>query len=944
MKIPKQKRLKNPRVVREQAEELSRRRLTAGESSALGLEENPLRRARKALRADYVLPIARPLQIKPGDIADPEPLNKLFGAAEEDLNVLARTGDHLGDLLVKAQNTLATGENDLVGELKTLRERIAALKLYVRDITDDDQYIAYSFTDGRNIDVPDGTPATYEEAEGAILLPIEEAKTVEVKEVTIGELSNGVPGNNFNRQRARNVSLGHITDGSPATWFEYERLADIREGDLRLVLRFAFSGDEIVNRVTIDPANLGTSAWVEVEDIRLEVGDKLVSVKGDIGIPSWDATANPFELSPATAKFAGQGLYTFEPRKARAVQITLVQREPYPVLDGAKLRYAIALRDVTIHSVRFAAEGEFKLKSSAFIRPVRAIAALQNAKPYTPADAELTFSISTDGGETYTDIVPLENKDAAKTEALLLKDAVANIIVKGKIKRLSEGFTSKRRQTEDQLQVVAKMHQVPTGASSPIALEAKPETFLEAIRLGLGARGDSAPPLFLGTGDGQIASSSYIALPYKQDLTGLFYLTVNGEAWLPVNSFADQNTKGFIYDKSADPAQLIFGDGVDPAEGGMGGAVPKSGCEIYLFMTPAKKTVFTETDFGFKGTLKFQCDKIQDTTKIYFKDFERQTNTIRVGPNSTYVEFPVEHHNWTLTSLAIDGGTVYDVDGDEVVFQNGTLEFQGLPAGDYYSEDLNNNRIYLSSAVPNTGNDLVAAYSYTPKVLIPATEWRFADTENAVIINSPKFAPRTAVKTITVDQDVRSIDLTADGWVDNLKTVVRGSIVPIDDADQVRKISSTLETELEYINGSEEFQRVRIEGTDLFGYYSVDYEDGEIYLPAGVDGANSGFPIGKIQFKYISSEIHFGIGEKLEPGTDYARKEKSIEPTVGFMHRYAEGVRNLPSRNSLHVRYDAIVADAVDGAEIEQFYTPVLRDLAIVGIGIDPRLGTLESL
>ncbi len=185
MKIPKQKRLKNPRVVREQAEQLARRPLTANEGSALGMDENPLRRARKALAADSVFPIARPLKIKPGDIADPQPLNDLFGAVEEDLNVLARTGDVMGDLLVRAQNTLATGENDLVGELKTLRERIAALKLYVRDITDDDQYIAYSFTDGRSIDVPDGTAATYEEGEGAILLPIEETKDVEIKTVTI---------------------------------------------------------------------------------------------------------------------------------------------------------------------------------------------------------------------------------------------------------------------------------------------------------------------------------------------------------------------------------------------------------------------------------------------------------------------------------------------------------------------------------------------------------------------------------------------------------------------------------------------------------------------------------------------------------------------------------------------------------------------------------------
>jgi len=43
-------------------------------------------------------------------------------------------------------------------------------------------------------------------------------------------------------------------------------------------------------------------------------------------------------------------------------------------------------------------------------------------------------------------------------------------------------------------------------------------------------------------------------------------------------------------------------------------------------------------------------------------------------------------------------------------------------------------------------------------------------------------------------------------------------------------------------------------------------------------------------------------------------------------------------------RYDAKVGASVDGSLLEQFYSPVIRDIDIIGITIDPRLGTLESL
>jgi hypothetical protein len=942
MKIPKNKPVENSRVVLERAESLARRPLSADERSTIGTEFNPSRRASKALAGDFVNPIAIPLSVRPGQVADPRPLSKLFKATKEDLETLDRISDAMGIALKESYNAVATKENDLIGELKTLRDKISSLKLYARDITDDDQYVAYTFTDGTEIGQAEGTQATYVEAEGAIVLPVLSTSVQTIRDIAIQEGSNGAPGNNFERDRARNGSVNQITDGAAQTWFEYERVTDRREGQLKLILKLTLEEPAVINRIRVVPANLGTSNWVEIEDIEIETERGVVSIKSDIASASWDESENPFKLSPAAAKFAGEGLYTFAPRMARAVTVTLIQDEPYNILNGAKVRYAIALREVELMQVEFGSEGEFALAPARFPRPATSLGFIQSISPADPRLSKAQFSVSTDGGATWKEVSPLDNKDSAKTEALILETPTQDVMVRGKLERISEGFQRAIDQGED---VLLERSLVVTGGAvtSGITLEAQPETYLEVIETRYGAQGDYGNKLFLGRSSGGLGASQVFELPIVFDKDDLSIL-VNGEEWSRVVSFASETEKGFLYDQTGDQPRIVLGDGIDPVlpSTGLGGAVPQAGSEIYLKVAKLENPNISAIEGGHKLWLKYESSKVKDSTRVMFRDLTLKQNTLKAGPGANYIDIPWEHTNITKTALSTPEFD-YILNGFEDVFQNGQLEFEGLGVG-RFSIDFDNNRLWLSEAIPNVGGDLTFTYTHTTRKIIPTSDWKFSDREAAIEVRSDLAVAKTSHKIVAATPG-RTLDLDGVSLEAKPFSIVRGSIKGIDLGGTIG-ISKTLETEITFINGAAEFQKIRSSVGSLLGYFSVDYEDNVLHLPPtdGIAAADQGFLPGRIQFSYISFELHYDLGRVLKEGADYTTEGNAIETTAFFADRVSGLSRRIKRGIDLHVRYNIIDTGEIDGTLVERFYTPVLRDLAIIGIGLDPRLGTLESL
>tara|TARA_R110002126_G_scaffold247907_5_gene390664 strand:+ start:1372 stop:4221 length:2850 start_codon:yes stop_codon:yes gene_type:complete len=949
MKIPKVMPIKNSRVLSEQAERLLARPLTLGEGLYAGTEENPFKEAEKALRGDSVQSVSRPLSIRPGTMAHPAPLNKFFSAVKDDLEIISKTSIELGDLAVLGHNKVMIKKNDVVGELKTLRDRIATLKLYSTDITDSDQYVAYTFTDGSQIGVPESEAiAGYGEEEGVITLPVESISRPAIKKVKIVDGSNGEVGNNYDRTRIRHGAVGSIIDSEPLTWFEYEKIAG-RGQTLRLILRFEFEEDSVVNRVVIDPINFGTANWVKVEDIEVQTSNLFTSIKMDVTNPSWDPNSDPFRLTPGSSKFAGKGVYTFRPRLARSLQITLSQGEPSSSPNARGLRYAIGIRDIEIQQVKFNSEGEFLLTEAKFNSPVRAIGITENLNPFNPKLASVQYSISTDSGETWVDIVGMENKDSAKLEALVLESPSDLVIIKGKLERLHDGFTGSINAEEDDGLFEESKIFPSSSISSAISLRAEPQSFLEIIEMRMGSMGDYGPKYYLGQSSGVIGAVQVFPIPIeldKRDVT----LLVGDEEWARTHAFASATSKTFIYDTTGAYPVIITGDG-SSEDTAIGGAVPYAGASLYLKVKPLQNPQVDKISGGYRMNLTYGASKINDSTRVVFNDLTTHSSTSVAGPGSSYIEIPWERHKLEITGLVTSAVNWFE-EGTEQDFQNGEAEFELLPAGYYWSIDTQAGRVYLSPATGVQDGDIEVSYDHILRALVPEDEWKYANSLNAIDVRSPLMTPRFISKEEADVVPGRVMNLnSAFGGLERTHSIMRSSVRGKNFSGIVagtNGMAEVLKTEIEYVNGTTEFARVRGNAgqANILGHFSVNYEENTIHLPPDdlyVD-EDKGFLAGTIEWEYISSEIHYGLGVKLEEGSEYSVAGRAVETTPFFMESLEDKRRRLGRSFDFHVRYNLIGSKSIEGSVLEEFYSPVLRDLALVGIRIDPRLGTLENL
>ena len=944
MKINKLKPAPNSTILSEQARILSEAprtnmddylQLEAGEGS---------RRSLAALAAEDVEPITQKLRIVPGTIANPEPLNRFLGTTQEDLRSLYGINQSIRKGMLSRYNAIASKEANIIGNLKTLRERLSTLKLYSRNIASNNEYITFTFSDGQQIGLPDSqNVATYSEEEGALLLPIETGSVVrpEIAKIEIvAEDSTGVAGNNNDRTRSRSPLPEAVLDGQTHSWFEYERIQNAKGDDLRLALRLSLKQPSVINRIRIDPVNFGTKSWVRIEDIKIQTEDGMISVRSDISTPTWNANEDPFQLSPAASKYAGQGLYTFSPVMAKSIQITFIQSEPYAIENGSKLRYAIGLKEIDVFQVPFASEGEFLLKPVVFKRPVRTIGLMNNVAPYDPKFVTMSYELSTDGGVTWLPISPLENVDFSKKEALTFDVPVQSVILRGKIVRDNNSF---EQRLPKELVKEAQMLTSISPPSTRISLEAKPDSFLELIQIGLGCAGDLGHPLFLGTiGSKEEAQVFYLPSGFSRERLRIL---VNGESWPILDNFESVDTTGVLYDETSTPPQLIFGDGNND---GLKGRPPQIGAEVYAYLDADKKAVFSG-EGPYYIELSTQADKIRETTSIIFRDLTLKTGTAYAGPGQSFVIFPEGHHVTEITS--VNNGNEYEpvpgadtfpeevasagIQFEDYGFRNGRFEFLNED-GDFYATDWSNNKLYFSPA-NNNQQQMSVTYSYVEHLTLPEDEWKYHPTENKITIISDKFTPRTHTHNIAQDINDRAIYLVQglDPFNYNGVTIVKGSITPIDVTGN--GLNRVIENEVPFINGATEF--INLQQDNLEGFYSVDYKNGIIYLPPGIT-----FPAGKIRFMYVAAEISYGFGRRLQEGKDYVAKDLVADLTPSFIHTYSESNRNRPDRSKLLVRYDYRPGTATQDPDRARFYSPVVRDISLIGVGIDPRLGTLESL
>jgi hypothetical protein len=995
MKIRKIKPIEGSAILASQAELISsagRSRDTSSEYLAVH-ERSAFSEAMLHLAAENVNPIARPPKIAAGTLADPTELTRFFNDVGLDLNAMYVNIQKLSEVLLQRHNIVALKEGSVIGALKTLRAKIATLKLYSRDLGRNNEYKHFSFTDADEIQ--EGFEM-YVEEEGALTLPKESggALSLPIAHIEIDTESDGSPGyaNRLNPGLFDSGNMGFLTDSNEQTWFEYENQYDTgqRESGVRLVLNILLPFSQIVNQIRISPANLGTTAWVKIEDIKLakNTSSKFVSIKGDIVKTEWTKDDDPFILAPANSKFAGQGVFTFLPRKASVIKITLIQNSPYQIETrfGLKKRYCIALRELQVYQIRFKEEGEFRLRDIEFNAPVRAIGFLHNQSPGYSQLGQVDYLVSSDGGQTWIDLAPLENKDSLREERLVFEAPTRSLMVKGKIKRLPEGFAD-FTEAEVTYSQIEKLVSTPR-ASTSITLDYAQKSFLEVVKAGVGTVGGEVEPTLIGLGASTPGDRTLYHLS-KPIETDRLRVVVNGERWEVKPNFRNEDgtlnvtSPWVMHDPSfGNNGVLIFGDGgVHVASNNIGGRPVPIGAEIRIYQKADIPKVTLSDEGGFyeveltedsaksrANTVLFWSPSVADVrldglaffpTETLYTDYE----TNHLIPRGQYALIAVRPHSSSPSQVGYIG---------PISFINGQQEFTEADFGgresgvalnydanaSYFSIDRDNHRVYINKVPNDQTYPLTFYYPYIKRYRFEGEDIHYLpyreDLKSILIIKNPLFRPRTSeIDLFNVGTDFtilneRTLHLT--------QRVVKGTL-SIYDSTETRWLREKLKTEIDYINGATEFSLVDSQN----GKYSVDYAgtstDGEgtnICIP--IPGVNAPFrewesatitasagSVGKSRliFQAADIEAHYMEGRPLIPNIDYFPSSKKIELSPDFILTES---RSKALEKRILIRYDAALESSEEGAEIEVYYSPVIRDIAVIGITIDPRLGTLEVL
>jgi predicted DNA-binding ArsR family transcriptional regulator len=356
-----------------------------------------------------------------GQLPDGEAYNIAFSDIKKNLTILFTEFENLEDLILANFNSVITGSNRVNAEIRKTASLIGDYTLY-NDIGNDLVYIRDTFNNTEKLELGSSLlnekQCQVNQIEGVITLPVDTTKERAVpvyQAPTIKRITGCNHGNNHELGTAWNGDPMVILDNNGDTWFEYERVTRAQDDTgepLKLDIMLNLGASKIVNAILVNPNNFGIRTSVKIETIETSTdGLTFINIKDDIPIIGYltEDEENIFELAPATSKYAGQGFYSFTPRKAKYVHFIFSQKDPYTIETsaGSRLRYAIGIRDIGVYSIAYAGKGEVISREFVTSREINKIALKTSQNPSAPSElATIQHFVSVDNGVTWKPIQP----------------------------------------------------------------------------------------------------------------------------------------------------------------------------------------------------------------------------------------------------------------------------------------------------------------------------------------------------------------------------------------------------------------------------------------------------------------------------------------------------------------------------------------------------------
>lgn len=771
-----------------------------------------------------------PVELLPDTAPDSATFNNNNIMVQDDLETIFNEFENLEGVVLGSFNYMTSRLNRLNRKLKSVSSKLGDFILFSNLATKDAIFFSDSFNNLSRVEV--NTPllnaeqSEINQVEGIATLPIDRNSqvSINVRETpVINSNSNGVSGNNQELGATLHGTLSDILDNNADTWFEYERVVTADDG-VSLTLDFTINiGEEkVINFVRINPNNFGTRTQVEILSIDTSTdGEEFVSIKDDIPIADFlvEDEDNVFTLAPSTSKFAGQGLYTFTPRKAKYMHITLRQSTPYLITTTTNteaFRYAIGIRDIDIQALPYKIDGELISIEYEILDDVRKVVLESNQNPDAATTSSLVsikHFVSPDNGLTWHQIRPkvsagnanvdqnipeLLDFNGVAEDSIATNSPVKTLRYKAVFNRASAAFVDG---ATDLAQVIAsntELHQPPNTTPFEIQLQNKPiQGTVKLIDPQFGGRGrdDVTYQIAKGTNNKRI-----IHLPFKPFLrdfektgTGLvgdpFYLIdkdpqkfyIDGVLW----------TRGALtgtltnYKLNFEDGVIEFGDGTD-------GAVVPLNASISMSLT--EESIFPSRGVDHIASLAYPTsnDKKQVEVSILHPP-KTDTFVLKKGvkrhelkPDIVYDIATDKAHTTGEFQIKLNGGPAFV---SEEIFIDGDTELTGTGE---YSFDFTNGMLYSYDRTDSSADSTIL-YKYNPRTVLTEDQWKFVDADDGI------------ANAISISDNVYQTFLSK---VENVPASVNyfnlGNIGIVKGTISVTGTTTSFATEVEFIDGRSE--------------------------------------------------------------------------------------------------------------------------------------------
>jgi len=752
-------------------------------------------------------------EITPDNLPDAEIYNELWQQLLGDLLTIFSELENVEALTVANFNFVTTESNRLTARLKAVSSKLGDYILYSLSPTKDALFFKDSFNDLSKVDfntsLLNKDQAEISQTEGIVTLPIDRDRNsvLIIKEAPIiNPNSNGVIGNNQELGVSHHGDLSTLLDNNPDSWFEYEKVttqvADNKE-PLVLDLTINMGDPTIVNHIRINPNNFGTKTVIHIDTIETSLdGEVYTSIKDDIPIAGFttEDEENIFSLAPSTSKYAGQGLYTFTPRKVKYIHFVFRQTEPYIIstTTGEKLRYAVGIRDIDIRAFNYKSEGEIISLPFETEDEIRKVLLQTNQNPTEISElAAIDYSVSPDNGATWYKIQPKQMSGTSAvvstpeviefngSSASTIRTAVPvkSVKLKATLSRNDEGFEEGSSSFYQTQLTKSELHNVPIESPFSMSIEEPPiDGTVVVVDPLFGSRGLPKSPYVLGHVSDRLDLRKYrlpftnFPRPVKKVLSGGKYhiellpasewqhLEVGGTPWSqatqPISNYTSDDK---VYSFNTNTGIIEFGDGTN-------GKAPAENEPLAIWFEPERIYPSEALD---NHVAKLEFSTSANKNDMTIKRYDKIKSATMIIPKKATV---VRLGNQNITDL---GNIASVFTGDQKTFLNGKDEL--LTTGDW-SIDMTEGIIYLYDPTPDTAQSSIS-YKYQPIYILKDEDWDWANTN---LLRDSVTIKETAWATITEEEEEVLMETNATVLDLAHLSTVKGTYVfnIVDDSDE----------------------------------------------------------------------------------------------------------------------------------------------------------------